>query len=140
MVLMLQKEVAERLTAGPGSKLYGALSVAVQYRCRAEYLFDVSANVFLPRPKVDSGVIKLVPDDTIYDKPSDEKLFFALIRAGFGKRRKMLRGSLLTAVPDRKILADALEQTGIDGTLRAENLTAGDFIRLADALTGPTAQ
>lgn len=132
-VFMMQKEVARRVTAAPGSRIYGSVSVAVQYRFDAEYLFEVSREVFIPKPGVDSSVIRLRPrrDER---KARDEKTFFALVRAGFGQRRKMLRNSLRAAGFTDAAVEAAFEQTGIAPTARAEELSVNDFIALADAV------
>lgn len=135
MVLMIQKEVAKRISASSGSKVYGAISVACQYRCLVEYLFDVSCEVFLPKPKVDSAVIKLAP--YVKDKASkakNEKTFYSIVKAGFGQRRKMLRNSLLNADIGKEIIDTAFEQANIKTTQRAESLSIEEFISLADAI------
>jgi 16S rRNA (adenine1518-N6/adenine1519-N6)-dimethyltransferase len=134
MVLMVQKEVAQRLTAEAGSKEYGAISVATQYRCKAEIVADVSRHVFLPEPEVDSAVIRLTPGESGWPRAEDEKRMRALVRAGFSQRRKMMRNSLLKAGFDRAQLDAAFERTGISPQARAETLSAGKFVELSDAL------
>jgi 16S rRNA (adenine1518-N6/adenine1519-N6)-dimethyltransferase len=128
-VLMFQKEVAERLTAAPGTKAYGRLSVITQWRAEVNRLFDVPARAFTPPPKITSSVVRLVP--------RAEPLFSAeagflerVTAAAFGQRRKMLRQSLKILGPAQAILRAA----GIDGSARAENLTIAEFCALARAL------
>jgi 16S rRNA (adenine1518-N6/adenine1519-N6)-dimethyltransferase len=134
MVFMIQKEVAGRITASPGGKEYGAISVAVRYRCRAEYAMDVSREVFMPKPNVDSAVIRLRPESGLRGTPRDEKLFFAVIKAGFGQRRKMLRNALKEIAGSAERLEAAFENSGVKGTARAETLDVEEFIALSDAL------
>jgi 16S rRNA (adenine1518-N6/adenine1519-N6)-dimethyltransferase len=133
-VFMMQREVAERICAPPGGKEYGAVSVVVQYRCRAEYAMNVSREVFLPKPRVDSAVIVLKPDLGHRGTPRDEGVFFAAVKAGFGQRRKMLRNALSALVPDAGALDAAFERAGVKGTARAETLSVEEFIALADAI------
>jgi 16S rRNA (adenine1518-N6/adenine1519-N6)-dimethyltransferase len=132
-VFMMQKEVAGRVTAKPGGRVYGAVSVAVQYRFDAEYLFDVSREVFTPKPGVDSAVIRLRPRRDGRSAKS-EKTFSALVRAGFGQRRKMLRNSLRAAGFTDAAVEAAFAHTGIAPTARAEELSVDDFIAMADAV------
>jgi 16S rRNA (adenine1518-N6/adenine1519-N6)-dimethyltransferase len=134
MVLMVQKEVAQRITAKAGSKEYGAISVATQYRCKAEIVAEVSRHVFLPEPEVDSAVIRLTPGESGWPRAKDEKLMRSLVRAGFSQRRKMMRNSLQKSGFDRDRLEEAFEKTGISPQARAETLTAGQFAELSDAL------
>ena len=129
MTLMFQQEVAERITAAPGTDAYGRLGVLAQWRCRCTLLLSLPPGAFSPPPKVWSAVVGLVPHE---DDPGPA-LFAAMERttaAAFGQRRKMLRGAL-------KSLGDAeglLAATGIDGARRAETLTIAEFDRLARAL------
>ena len=128
MTLMFQREVADRLTASPGTKAYGRLSVLTQWLCATELAFNVDARAFTPPPKVTSTVVTLTP----YVEPSFPARFEAIERitaAAFGQRRKMLRASL-------KSLGLNLEAHGIDPTRRGETLTVGEFCRLANALDG----
>jgi 16S rRNA (adenine1518-N6/adenine1519-N6)-dimethyltransferase len=128
VVGMLQKEVAERLAAPPGSKTYGILSVLLQAWYDVEYLFDVPPSVFIPPPKVDSGVIR-VKRNTRTELGCDEKVFIRVVKAGFGQRRKTLRNALsgiaFATAPDPHIL-----------TLRAERLGVEDFVALARCAVG----
>lgn len=136
MVFMVQKELADRMQAAPGTKDYGALSLAVQFRARASIAFIVPPSVFIPRPKVASAVIVLDRLDQPPAAVRDEQQLFAVIRAGFGQRRKTLLNSLTSglALPKEQIAA-ALDTAGIAAERRAETLTIGEFARLADALT-----
>lgn len=130
MHFMLQKEVVDRLAAAPGTGEYGRLSVMVQYQCHVEPLFIVPPGAFTPQPKVDSAVVRLMPRP---DRPLDgvdPKHLSTLVRLAFGQRRKTLRNNL-----KRHIDLDALEQAGIDGTLRPERLTVEDYLALARAVT-----
>ena len=135
MVFMIQKEVAQRIVAEPGSKVYGAISVACQYHCEVDYIADVSREVFLPKPNVDSAVIRLRPyGEKEAEKANNEALFFAIVKAGFGQRRKMLRNSLLKTGIEKEILDKAFVQVGIEPTERAEMLSSLDFISIANAI------
>jgi 16S rRNA (adenine1518-N6/adenine1519-N6)-dimethyltransferase len=131
LVLMFQREVAERITASPGTKDYGRLSVVAQWRTRPRLLFTVSASAFTPRPKVDSALVELVPKETPDPHISAEALE-RVTAAAFGQRRKMLRSSLRKLTPDSEALLVSL---GIDPSARAEELEVSDFCRLAAALT-----
>ena len=136
MVLTMQKEVAQRITAVPGGKVYGSLSVFTQYFCRAKIEFKISGGAFFPPPKVDSSVVSFTP----WDKPPvlvlDKDLFFQVVRASFSARRKTLRNSLASYLTglglDKKRYEALLEQCGIDGRRRAETLTMPEFARLAN--------
>jgi 16S rRNA (adenine1518-N6/adenine1519-N6)-dimethyltransferase len=131
-VLMVQKEVAERIVSGPGRKTYGRLSVMVQQAAEVKILFHVGAGAFLPPPQVTSTVFSLVPRARPLAPVRDAGLFAAVVRASFGGRRKMLRRSLDAAFGE--VLAEALAEAGIEGTRRPEELTVIEFGRLADAL------
>ncbi len=116
VVCMIQKEVAERIKAGPGSKTYGILSVFLQTYYDIEYLFTVNENVFDPPPKVKSAVIKLKRNSRL-DLPCNEKLFFKVVKTSFNQRRKMLRNSLKAIsreLPDNNILKSRPEQLSVD--------------------------
>lgn len=130
MVIMVQEEVGERLVAGPGTKAYGALSVAVALHARAEVLFKVSSRVFWPQPQVDSAVVRLVPRDDFGVDPKDCS---PLVRAAFGQRRKTLANALsaarwnpLSKEETEKVLLSAR----IDPVRRGESLTPEEFVRL----------
>lgn len=141
MVVMVQREVAQRMTARPGTKEYGALSVAVQLRADVELVAVVSPNVFFPRPAVDSAVVRLAlrpPPEEV----RDESLLFAAVRAAFAQRRKTVRNALKSAAkrggerppwPETAV-EPALAAVGIDGERRGETLSGIEFIRLANAL------
>jgi len=122
--VMLQKEVAERICASPGSKTYGIMSVLLQAFYNPEYLFTVGENVFVPPPKVKSGVIRLIRNN-ITDLGCDEKLFFKVVKAGFNQRRKTLRNSM-------KAVFDLESEDYEDLILRPEQLSVGSFIKLTN--------
>jgi 16S rRNA (adenine1518-N6/adenine1519-N6)-dimethyltransferase len=128
MHFMLQKEVVDRMAAPPGSKVYGRLSVMLQAYCSVTGLFNVAPGAFRPPPKVDSAVVRLVPKPVGEIGIDDRARFAAIVRAGFGQRRKTLRNAL-SGVCD----VDALVAAGIDPQTRAEQLAVADFVRLANA-------
>ena len=136
VTVMVQKEVADRMQAGPGGKDYGALSLAVQYYAKPYIAANVPPNCFLPRPKVGSAVIRL----TLHEKPpvevADEKLLFRLIRASFAQRRKTLVNGL-TNSPEldfsKEKVTACLEGCGFSPSVRGETLTLAEFARLANA-------
>jgi 16S rRNA (adenine1518-N6/adenine1519-N6)-dimethyltransferase len=128
MHLMLQKEVVERIVAEPGDKTYGRLSVMVQTLCSAACLFRIGAGAFTPAPKVESAFLRLQPHRPLPYPIEDPALHARIVAAAFGQRRKTLRNSL-----SKLIDADLLIETGIDPTLRAENLDVASFARLANA-------
>lgn len=130
MTLMFQKEVAERLRAGRGEEAYGRLSVIVQWLCAADLLFDIPPRAFTPPPKVTSSVVHLTPRPQPL-APAEKSLLEQVTAAAFGQRRKMLRQSLKTLGTDPLPL---LAATGIDPTLRAEQLSIVQFCALAEAL------
>ncbi len=130
LVLMFQREVAERIVAPPGSKTYGRLSVLAGWRTEARILFDVSASAFVPPPKVTSSVVRLVPRAA--PEPCDRRSLERVTEAAFGQRRKMLRQSLKSLGLDpRPLLAAA----GIAETARAEDIPVAGFAALARAFT-----
>jgi len=129
MTLMFQKEVAERITAPPGTDHYGRLSVLCNWRCRTDYLFTLPARAFTPPPKIDSAVVQLTPYDTV-PYPGRMDLLQRVTAAAFGQRRKTLRRSLAQlGVPVDMLL----ERSGIDGSLRAETIDIEGFGRLTEA-------
>ena len=137
ITVMVRKEVAQRMQAEPGTKDYGALSLAVQYYAQPYLAANVPPNCFIPRPNVGSAVIRL----TRYPKPpvqvKDERLMFALIRASFNQRRKTLLNGLKNAPElwlDREAILRALAQTGLSENARGETLTLAQFALLSDAL------
>ena len=141
ITIMVQKEVADRMQVGPGTKDYGALSLAVQYYAKPQILLNVPASCFMPRPNVDSAVIQL----TRYEKPpvevADEHLMFRLIRASFNQRRKTITNSVGNS-PELSVskeqMAAALEKCGLSATVRGEALTLAQFAELANVLSEDT--
>ncbi|MDD6207759.1 MAG: 16S rRNA (adenine(1518)-N(6)/adenine(1519)-N(6))-dimethyltransferase RsmA [Clostridiales bacterium] len=138
ITVMVQKEVAERMQAGPGSKDYGALSLAVQYYAEAYIAANVPPNCFMPRPNVDSAVIRLTRHKTPVVNVQDEALMFRLIRASFNQRRKTLVNGLNNS-PELSFSKDqivhALEQSGLSPSIRGEALTLAQFATLSDELS-----
>ena len=132
IVTMVQREVAERMTAAPGSKIYGALSVAVQLRSDARIAFDVPPESFLPPPEVTSAVV--VCDIRKPPFEVDEDFFVKVVRASFAQRRKTLLNSLTGAGFEREKILSALASAQLDGTRRAETLSLTDFAKLSTAL------
>jgi 16S rRNA (adenine1518-N6/adenine1519-N6)-dimethyltransferase len=133
MTLMMQREVAERLSAAPGSKAYGSLSVAVQYQCETEIVLGIPPECFYPSPEVSSSLVRFVR--RVYPRqPGDETHMFRLVRKGFAMRRKTLQNNLAAAGYAKAEVADALERLGLDARVRAEALGVGDFVQLSDAL------
>jgi 16S rRNA (adenine1518-N6/adenine1519-N6)-dimethyltransferase len=133
MLVMVQREVAERLAARPGQAAYGAVSVKVAYWATAAVVGHVPASVFLPRPRVESALVSIVRRPTPAVGPEvDREWLFALVRAGFARRRKMLRGAL-TGLVD----ADAFAAAGVRPDARAEELAVEDWGRLAITAHGP---
>lgn len=136
ITVMMQKEVADRIEAGPGSKVYGAISVAVQYYCRVSRVASVPKEVFLPSPKVDSAVLLLELRENKAVQVRDEARFFACVKAGFGHRRKTLCNALSGAgnLP-KETVREVLAAAGIDENRRAETLSIEEFAKIADELT-----
>ncbi|MFJ7978586.1 16S rRNA (adenine(1518)-N(6)/adenine(1519)-N(6))-dimethyltransferase RsmA [Peribacillus sp. JNUCC 23] len=138
LVVMLQKEVADRIAAKPGTKEYGSLSIAIQYYTEAETVMIVPKTVFMPQPNVDSAVIRLVKRAKPIVEVKDEDFFFTVTRSSFAQRRKTILNNLTSQLPDGKSKKDqilkALEQTGIDPTRRGETLSIAEFGRLSDEL------
>ncbi len=135
ITIMVQKEVAERMQVGPGTKDYGALSLAVQYYAKPEVMMTVPASCFMPRPNVDSAVIKLTRHEHPPVQVQDEKLMFNIIRAAFNQRRKTLVNSLNNAANlylNKEAVLAALETMGLSSTIRGEALTLAQFAVLAD--------
>lgn len=129
MHFMLQKEVVDRMAAGPGSKTFGRLSVMLQARCEVTPLFDVAPGAFRPPPKVDSAVVRLVPKPVEAIGIADPARFAHVVKAAFAQRRKTLRNTL-AGLAD----AGALAAAGIDPGARAEQLAVKDFVALANSL------
>ena len=139
ITVMVQKEVADRMQAGPGTKDYGALSLAVQYYAEPYIVANVPPNCFMPRPKVGSAVIRL----TKYKEPpmdvTNEKLLFQLIRASFNQRRKTLQNGIKNFSElnfSKEQVIEALEKMGVSPTIRGEALTLQQFAQLSNLLDG----
>lgn len=135
VTVMVQKEVAQRICAEPGTAAYSAFSIYVQYHAKAEILFDVPADCFVPRPKVDSAVLKLVPLDKPAVETKDEKLFFSLVRAAFNMRRKTLvnaLGPVLGSSMSKEEITALVEAAGLDARVRGERLSLAEYAKLAD--------
>jgi 16S rRNA (adenine1518-N6/adenine1519-N6)-dimethyltransferase len=133
-VLMFQREVAERIVAAPGTKSYGRLSVLVQWRCETRILFDVNPSAFVPRPKVTSSLLRLIPRTE--PLPCDRRVLETVTHAAFGQRRKMLRQSLRSLGSDTTALLAAAD---LSPTARAEDIPVTGFIVLARALAAQRA-
>ena len=138
ITIMVQKEVADRMQTGPGSKDYGALSLAVQFYATAKVILNVSATCFMPRPNVDSAVIKLTRHKELTVNVADEKLMFKIIRASFNQRRKTLVNGLKNSPElsfSKEQIVKAIEKIGKPETIRGEALTLEEFAELANAFT-----
>jgi 16S rRNA (adenine1518-N6/adenine1519-N6)-dimethyltransferase len=137
-VFMVQKEVAQRLTACPGSKDYGILSIAVQMYADIKLICTIGSNSFLPPPKVESAVIQIILRQKPRVRLEDEAFFFKVVEAAFGERRKTLKNSLKSRLtlpginPD--VIDKALEAVGIDNLRRGETLSIEEYAKLAEAL------
>lgn len=137
ITIMVQKEVADRMRMGPGTKDYGALSLAVQYYAEPYLVANVPQNCFMPRPKIGSAVIKLTVHETVPVTVRDEKLMFKLIRASFNQRRKTLANGLNNSPElhySKEQIAEAIERLGASPSIRGEALTLEQFACLADIL------
>ncbi|MFA6058573.1 MAG: 16S rRNA (adenine(1518)-N(6)/adenine(1519)-N(6))-dimethyltransferase RsmA [Taibaiella sp.] len=128
MIFMLQQEVVDRMAAAPNNKDYGRLSVMVQYHCQVEGLFSIPPEAFHPAPKVQSKLVHLIPYDKKPFIACNEKLFADIVREAFGQRRKTIRNSLKNLITD-----ETFEQLGLSPTDRAENLSVGDYVQLANS-------
>lgn len=134
LTIMIQKEVAERMNAEPNCKEYGALSVLVQYYCNTSIVRKVPPTCFMPRPKVESIVIKLDRLEKPRVEAKDPKLMFELVRAGFNMRRKTLWNAAKTLKLEKEKLEEAFNNSGIDPKRRAETLTLEEFAILSDSI------
>jgi 16S rRNA (adenine1518-N6/adenine1519-N6)-dimethyltransferase len=138
IVCMLQKEVADRISAKPGTKEYGSLSIAIQYYTEAEVVMIVPKTVFVPQPNVDSAVIRLTKREKPAVDVKDEDFFFQVTRTSFAQRRKTLLNNLTSGLPDGKqkkdLILEALQTSGIDPTRRGETLSLEEFAQLANEL------
>lgn len=131
MTLLMQKEVAKRITASPGTKDYGVLSITTRLHTEPEIKFAVSKKAFSPPPKVDSAVLHFKVSSAPRFRMKDEELFLKVVRAAFSQRRK----TILNSLKKFEGIKDALEKAGIDPKLRPEVLSIEDFSRLSDSLT-----
>ncbi|HCO28584.1 MAG TPA: 16S rRNA (adenine(1518)-N(6)/adenine(1519)-N(6))-dimethyltransferase [Lachnospiraceae bacterium] len=137
ITVMVQKEVADRMQVGPGTKDYGALSLAVQYYAEPYIIANVPPNCFIPRPNVGSAVIRLTRHQEPPVQVKDEKLMFRIIRASFNQRRKTLQNGLNNAQDlsfSKEEIVRAIESIGLKATVRGEALTLEEFAKLSDAL------
>lgn len=136
ITVMVQKEVASRMQAGPGTKDYGALSLAVQFYAKPYIVANVPPNCFIPRPNVGSAVIRLTKWDTPPVKVDNETFMFSLVRASFNQRRKTLQNSLINGgIPVAKEqIVSALKKMNLSPTIRGEALTLEQFAQLSDYL------
>ena len=137
-VVMMQKEVADRISAKPGTKAYGSLSIAVQYHMHAEVAFIVPKTVFVPQPNVDSAILKLTRRETPAVEVTDEKAFFKLTKAGFLQRRKTLWNNLQSYYgkdeATKAWLQKSLDEAQIDPSRRGETLSLEEFARLSNTM------
>lgn len=129
-IVMLQKEVVQRMSAAPGTKQYGRLSVMLQYRYQIENLFTVPPTAFFPAPKVESAIARLTPHQTLPTTAANVAALQKLVKQAFSQRRKTLRNTLKSLLSQA-----AIEGAGIDPASRAEVLSVADFVRLANLLT-----
>ncbi|MEK3806607.1 16S rRNA (adenine(1518)-N(6)/adenine(1519)-N(6))-dimethyltransferase RsmA [Metabacillus sp. SLBN-84] len=140
IVVMLQKEVADRIEASPSSKDYGSLSIAVQYYTEAKTVMTVPRTVFMPQPNVDSAIIRLLLRNEAKVTVKDEAFFFKVVRGSFAQRRKTLLNNLQHSLQNGKekkaAIEEALEKAGIDGRRRGETLSIEEFALLSDQLIG----
>lgn len=136
ITVMVQKEAGQRLCAQVGSRLAGAVTAAVNYYAQAKKLFDVSSGSFIPAPKVDSCVIRMDVRKTPAVEVADEKLFFRIVNASFGQRRKTAPNSISagTGIP-KAVVSRALADCGFSDSVRAESFTMDDFRKLSDSLS-----
>jgi 16S rRNA (adenine1518-N6/adenine1519-N6)-dimethyltransferase len=138
ITVMVQKEVAERMQSGPGSKNYGSLSLAVQFYADPYIVANVPPNCFMPRPNVGSAVIRLTLHKNAVVKAKDEALMFRLIRASFNQRRKTLVNGLNNSpeiLLSKELIAEAIDQLGVLATIRGEALTLQQFAKLSDIIS-----
>ena len=127
---MVQAEVADRMAAGPGSKIYGVPSVKMAWYGEVNKAGSVGRNVFWPAPNVDSGLVRLIRKDRDFD-PSLRELTFAIVDSAFGQRRKTLRTSLGSVLGSPQTVEAILQDAGIDSGLRGEQLSLQDFVAIA---------
>ncbi len=138
ITVLIQKEAASRLTSKPGEDNFGAITASVSYYAKAEKLFLVGPGNFIPRPKVDSSVLRLIPHKTPPIEVNDRKLLFRLIRAAFSNRRKMLSNTLFPLFTDclsKEEIAHTFSQIGIDPTRRGETLSLEEYAKIVNTFT-----
>lgn len=133
LVIMVQKEVGERLCAAPGSKAYGAVTVMVQYAATVARAFDVGRHAFVPAPEVDSTILHLIPYEKRPIQAQSDAVLRRVVKAAFSQRRKTLRNSLSSLGCDKALFKQALEAASIEDSRRAETLSVAEFVALADA-------
>ncbi|CAM2758379.1 16S rRNA (adenine(1518)-N(6)/adenine(1519)-N(6))-dimethyltransferase RsmA [Hathewaya histolytica] len=134
LTIMIQKEVAERMAADPNTKEYGALSILTQYYCNTEIIRKVSPSCFIPRPKVESIVIKLEKLEKPSVEVQDEKMFFAVVRAAFNMRRKTLWNATKNLGIEKGTMENIFEESKIDSKRRGETLTLQEFANLTNTI------
>ncbi|MFH1562348.1 MAG: 16S rRNA (adenine(1518)-N(6)/adenine(1519)-N(6))-dimethyltransferase RsmA [Nitrospirota bacterium] len=134
LILMVQKEVGDRIVAKPGSKIYGTLSVSVQYHTKAELICHVRSECFSPQPKVDSVVLRLDVLEAPAISVKDEQFFFKVVKGAFSKRRKMLINAISDLGISKDTLADVISEAKIDLKRRGETLSLEEFGKLSDLL------
>lgn len=137
ITIMVQKEVAERMQVGPGTKEYGALSLAVQFYARPQIVANVPPNCFMPRPNVGSAVIRLTKHAECPVQVEDEKLMFRIIRASFNQRRKTLANGLNNSAElnfSKEVIEESIEKLGVSKSIRGEALTLEQFAELSNIL------
>ena len=138
MIIMMQKEVADRITAIPGTKAYGSLSIAIQYYMDADVAMIVPKTVFMPQPNVESAVLRLTRKETPPAEVRDEDFLFKVSRGSFVQRRKTILNNLQASLPDGKAEKDrilhALNEAGIEPSRRGETLSVEEFAHLSNAL------
>lgn len=137
ITIMVQKEVADRMQVGPGTKDYGALSLAVQYYAKPEIVVNVPPTCFMPRPNVGSAVIRLIRHENVPVDVRDEKLMFKIIRASFNQRRKTLANGLSNSPEihlSKEIITRSIEKLGRGASIRGEALTLEEFAILSNII------
>ena len=135
ITVMVQKEVADRMQVGPGTKDYGALSLAVQFYAKPQIVANVPPNCFMPRPNVGSAVIRLTRHEEVPVQVDDEKLMFHIIRASFNQRRKTLQNGLNNSPEisfSKEEITKAIESLGVSPSVRGEALSLEQFAQLAN--------
>lgn len=134
LTIMVQKEVAERMAAVPGTKDYGSLTILVRYYCDTKVVKNVPPSAFIPRPKIDSTVIRLIKLDKPRAEVDDEKLFFNIVRHSFNMRRKTLVNGLKSMGLTKETIDESMAECGIGSNVRGETLSVEEFARLSNAI------